>query len=171
MFLEAELVMLRDVCQPTNSFRGLCGLSEQTESSATPSVGSLFGRHYGTEALRLSPALISKDWQRCPTHFPYSKFFPYLVCQVFHSLVHVRALFAHPDSQAFCSSLFCYLWQVDLQCQSPFQSWQDSGSVQGALSTTAPTFHTLEQCWGLTVEPHSCQGCQIFVSKGHYFLQ
>lgn len=43
MFLEAELVMLHDICQPTNSFRGLCGLSEQTESSATPSVGSLFG--------------------------------------------------------------------------------------------------------------------------------
>lgn len=46
MFLEAELVMLHDICQPTNSFRGLCGLSEQTESSATPSVGSLFGRPY-----------------------------------------------------------------------------------------------------------------------------
>lgn len=89
---------------------------------------------YGTEALRLSPALTSKDWQRCPTHFPYSKFFSLLSLPSVLFFSSCQGLvFTHTGSRAFCSSLSCWLWQVDLQCQSPLSSPDRApGSVQGA---------------------------------------
>lgn len=159
MFLEAELVMLHDVCQLTNSFRGLCGLSEQTESSATPSDGSLSGRPYGTEALGLSPALTSKDWQRWPTHFPYSNFFSLLSLPSFLFFSSCqRLVFSSRLLRFSFFSVFLALAGGSSMSESSFQSWQGPrlcAGCKGTLFITAPTFHTLEQCWGLTAEPHS----------------
>ena len=151
-FCELSWYRCMVICQPANSFRALCGISEWTGSSATPSDGSLFGRPYGMEALRLSPGLTSKNWQRCPRWFPYSRLcFHTQSANVFCSSVHVRGSFARPDSWPFRSSLSCWLWQVDLQWQSPlFSPDRATGSVQGAgdiLLITAPSFHVL--AWSL----------------------
>lgn len=136
MFLEAELVMPHDVCQPTNSFRGLCELSEQTESSATPSDGSLFGRPYGTEALGLSPALTSKDWQRCPTHFPYPNFFPLLNLPSFLFFISCQGLISSYRLPRF--SFFSVLLALaggSSKSKSSFQSWQGPRLCAGCKGT------------------------------------
>lgn len=121
------------ICQPSNSFRARLRTSEWIGSSATPSDCSLFGRTYGTGTLRLSSGLTSEIWQRRLSWFPYSKFcFHTHSANFFGSSVHIRALFVHPDSWAFCSSPSRWPWQEDLLWQSLFQSWHCHGPCAGS---------------------------------------
>lgn len=48
------------ICQPSNPFTVLRGISEWTGSSAMPSYSSIFESSYDMEALRFSPSLTQR---------------------------------------------------------------------------------------------------------------
>lgn len=132
MFLGAELVMLHDVCQPANSFRGLCGLSEQTESSATPSDGSLF---WVTLRHRSSWAFTSfnlKGLTKVSHTFSLLYFFyPLLSLPSFLVFSSCQRLLCSSRLLSFLFSVLLALAGGSSAAESSFQSWEGPKLCEG----------------------------------------
>lgn len=124
---------------PEVSVGSLSRLSHQLRPHLAP-----IWETYGTEALRLSPDLTSKDWQRCPTHFPYSKFFSLLSLPsvlFFSSCQRLVCSYRLPSFLFF--SVLLALAGGSPVSESSFQSWQGPrlcAGCRGHYSSLLPPF-------------------------------